>query len=526
MTSISGALFPLVPGQASAVLSQSVTQYGITWTFDKPYPVGRFVTGDWWVIGPVTVVGVLPQSGPAPANEPTTNAQSRYGAVSLVEDKRCRNGSMIILGAEKNGLFTHQGYDSRATNYDPALTVVFPYRLPANQSLVSTVSSEAYENGVLATPYLPVMLFPEQLGGFNTARAPIALDTAAVLTCLDKEPPPDAFRPAYAGTDKTIYETKDIRWNLLPGLKPAGPVPSWEKMARLYQRPWLDHVDDWTVQYSAPAQNQPSYGGVVAYLNSFASLMLLLDVPRVQKEPLMVGFIQYGIDLHGVAGMGRQWFSDGGHWMGRKWPLLFASLLLDKPALRAVQLSNPKYPLLYHRDILVRGPGEIVPTTVFSEDVDTYYGRGADGQDALWQVGFHTHARRPFLEKPYREWDDDDKFSNTYLWTGGNWPGFALAALYLKARPAWNHDAFFDFCDWWMRSGSKKYDSKTGQPHPTRNNTDAFVQAMWDAHRANAPQQAHGTENLKWIWVDGKTSDNGGRFSATKGRFVPNPKGP
>ena len=34
---------------------RQVTQYGITWTFDRPVQAGQFVTGDWWVVGPVTV---------------------------------------------------------------------------------------------------------------------------------------------------------------------------------------------------------------------------------------------------------------------------------------------------------------------------------------------------------------------------------------------------------------------------------------------------------------------------------------
>ncbi|NJL71890.1 MAG: hypothetical protein HC888_09930, partial [Candidatus Competibacteraceae bacterium] len=43
---------------------QSISQYGITWTFDKEYPTGQFITGDPWVVGPVTVVSVSPEPGP------------------------------------------------------------------------------------------------------------------------------------------------------------------------------------------------------------------------------------------------------------------------------------------------------------------------------------------------------------------------------------------------------------------------------------------------------------------------------
>ena len=53
----------------------SVTQYGITWTFENPARVGQFVNGDWYVVGAVTVVGM----GPKPVYEPNA----------------VRNGSML-----------------------------------------------------------------------------------------------------------------------------------------------------------------------------------------------------------------------------------------------------------------------------------------------------------------------------------------------------------------------------------------------------------------------------------------------
>ena len=45
-------------GGAQVEEARSVSQYGITWTFDQPYTVGRFVTGDWWVLGPATIAQV------------------------------------------------------------------------------------------------------------------------------------------------------------------------------------------------------------------------------------------------------------------------------------------------------------------------------------------------------------------------------------------------------------------------------------------------------------------------------------
>jgi len=43
-----------------------LSQYGITWRFDRPCVVGKFVTGDYWVLGPVRIVAVTPAPGPAP----------------------------------------------------------------------------------------------------------------------------------------------------------------------------------------------------------------------------------------------------------------------------------------------------------------------------------------------------------------------------------------------------------------------------------------------------------------------------
>ena len=53
-----GGVVPELP------LLDQVSQFGITWTFDKKVPVGQFVNGDYYVVGPVTVVKI----DPAPAN--------------------------------------------------------------------------------------------------------------------------------------------------------------------------------------------------------------------------------------------------------------------------------------------------------------------------------------------------------------------------------------------------------------------------------------------------------------------------
>ena len=167
--------FLIMPAQAA----QSISQYGITWTFDKDYPTGQFVTGDYWVVGPVVVKTVDP--APAPG----------------------RNGSEIN---PKAGPPTgwKQGYDNRAIgSYDEKLGVAYPSELKPGQSLVSTASlpnvGDVTKDSIAA--YL---------------RGP--LRTAAILTCVDQSPPADAFRPAYVGDKKTIWTVSQLHREILPHL--------------------------------------------------------------------------------------------------------------------------------------------------------------------------------------------------------------------------------------------------------------------------------------------------------------------
>ena len=99
------------PGRAAAPAREAIGQYGITWTFAAPARAGRFVTGDWWVIGPVTVKSITP----APAAG--------------------RHGSVVNPPAGRK-----QGYDDRISGFDTSLRVKLPLVLKPGQSLVSTAS--------------------------------------------------------------------------------------------------------------------------------------------------------------------------------------------------------------------------------------------------------------------------------------------------------------------------------------------------------------------------------------------------
>lgn len=448
-----------------------VSEYGITWTFDKPAKTGQFITGDWWVIGPVTIVKITP--APGPVHTENLNIKiNRWNDTSLKLDTTMRNGSMIVLKAGRT-----QGYDSRSGSFSKKDVITLPFKLAPNLSLISSISNTT----------LPVENFCKDIMWDSEKKSQTVMKAAAVLTCLKEVPPGDAFRPPYAGVEKPIFQAKDIKWNLLPKLKlPADEaVPSWPEFERYFQRPWLDHLLSWEQQELVPNENGPNYGREHARLVSIASLMVMLDVPKVKKEKLTTELIQRGIDLYGIAINGGYWNEGGGHSSGRKWPILFASILLDNPNI-----------------------AKIPESAVFQEDTQTYYGEGWFKQDVLWQMIMHHGKRDPYEEKPPEQWQKWDSTSESYrlCCNAVAWTGTALAARYMKAIKLWRHDAYFDYIERWMRKDDPHKTARGNHPRPKAETTtsDPFVTAMWKAHRKNAPQQPPSNNNIKWVWQGNK----------------------
>ena len=92
-------------------LQESVSRWGITWTFEKPARVGQFVNGDWYVVGEVTVKAIDPR--PLWDNE-VKNV--------VPEDKEKSGGKYVRNGCILNINPTDtakSGFDSRCSKYYP-----------------------------------------------------------------------------------------------------------------------------------------------------------------------------------------------------------------------------------------------------------------------------------------------------------------------------------------------------------------------------------------------------------------------
>ncbi len=443
---------------------RQISQFGITWTFNRDYTVGQFANGDYWVLGPVTIIGIDPPS--------------------IETNGRTMNGSMVNPSPKLGRI---QGYDSAmygsfGPHFDPNLnagrpnnqdlTPRHPLVLQPHSSLVSTIS------------------IPE--GGHNPQ-----LRTAAILTVLPEPAPEGSFRPPYCGTDKTIEFNKDqLDYSLLANIKPVPGAPSIMVVEGYFKRPWIDHIPGWLGCYHHPTENMPWYGREIAIHVGISALKLNLNLSNQMKEVLLIRFVQLGIDLYGIVQNGgkHNWVNNGGHASGRKWPILFAGFVLDDPDMKNIGRI----------DIANYGPWQ-QEYVHFGEDDQTFYvgdediyeppykrhvwhgefvfyghGKGDKHRDYLEYTEEHRgmpewgieHATNP--NQDGLDWDTSYRRSST----ANAWAGFLLTAHIMGVKELWNHDALFDYMDRYM----KVQKEGVGVGHWTRQRPK-FIANMWDAYR-------------------------------------------
>ena len=415
-----------------------ISQYGITWTFNQPYEVGQFANGDYWVIGPVTITAISP--------------------ASILSGTRTLNGSMINP-SPANG--STQGYDSAMYGgYGPDFDAVLNVARPNNQALSAA-------NPLIVQPgssLVSSISLPE-------AGARVQLETAAILTVLAAPAPAGSFRPPYSGSDKAIrFNTAQLNRARLAHLAPVAGTPSLAEVERYFERPWIDHVPNWLGGYQHPAENMPNYGREIATEVGIGALMLNLDFTPQEKETLLIRYIQLGLDLYGVVinGGEENWPPNGGHDSGRKWPILFAGIMLNDNAMQHI------------------GPGDGSGTVMFGEDGQTFYVTQADIDRT------HSPDLRGCDLEEYQasdlglpEWGivhSSDPAADNKAWcavyreccTANAWAGFVLAAHIMDAKELWDHDALFDYQDRYMALET---------PGDWTRCWDDFTETMWDTYR-------------------------------------------
>lgn len=274
--------------------TRSISQFGITWHFENSVKYGKYINGDYWVVGPVTITEIT-----RPANS------------------TIRDGSMINPIPSIN----LQGYDDRWAEYVPFLNVAnqLPLQVGPGSSLISAISRNPEVVGTRVRPLLRV---------------------AAVLTVVDAAQLFGVFRPAYAGTRKIAYSSQGLRTDLLLSLPPVSNTPLLAETAALFEKPWIDHVLGWQGDDFHPEENLNNYGAGISLNTSMGALRLMLNDSVTEKNTLLIRYIQLGIDNLGLVENGANWGDLGGTiGPGRKLPILFAGLMLDNDDMKNVAIN-------------------------------------------------------------------------------------------------------------------------------------------------------------------------------------------
>ena len=458
------------PALDALPLKDAVEQGGIIWHFDEPARVGQFVNGDYYVVGPVTVTAI----DPAP----------RDGL----------NGAVKNLSPQPHN---RSGFDHRtqSNRYEASLRSELPITLEPGDSLMSSISADEdmLRSGERAMTRLLNM----------RERHASRVWSYAMLTCLAEPVPADTFRPGYADRQHRLYRASDLQTWRLHNLAHVEPTPDIDAWADAFRQPWLDIV---FFHFDSAVAYQPHYARENARAEAFATLLLNLDFPEEKKRPLLINFVQHGIDLWSIVrdGEHRGWHANGGHGSGRKWAIVFAGLMLGNEAMASPSVTNPE----------IR----------FGQDMQTMYDKawtGADvvyaGHRGVWQGEpvadnpaqqpyEHLHPSQWHTETYHYHWLDEptthyvgERYRRSI--NSKAWVGMALAGRIMRAEEAYAHDAFFDYVDRWMTEDDEPlrdaimqaidtdataHDYRDRQYHAGQAH-DPFIEAMWHAYRDNLP---------------------------------------
>ncbi|MFP4401232.1 MAG: LamG-like jellyroll fold domain-containing protein [Candidatus Woesearchaeota archaeon] len=385
----------------------SITQYGITWTFDSEYQCGQFVNGDFWVLGPVTIVNIDPSSGDD-------------GTGRIV------NGSMIDPEASTN----YQGFDSDAWDYDGSLNVALdissssPLIIQPVSSLVSSIS-----------------LFPPE--------SKKSIDYQAILTVVSSIPDAESFRPPWTETDKTMpYTYSDINTNFLRNLAPVDNQPSWEDIQESILPPFIGFSYSYWVGQNAArfgSVGLSDYGREISADMGAAALMINTDAPLSEKKMTIAALVQRGIDEYALYRASRiendrifMWYNDGGIKQGRKLPILLAGVLLNDADMSNIGFVEEPFHDDAQTFYVTQESIDITNSDSWDPDTRAYtqpYDASMIGMPE-WGI---RHSTRP--EADNADWTAMYRQCCNAITNEAT----ALVLLVMGLKELWNDDSYFDY---------------------------------------------------------------------------------
>ncbi len=405
--------------------ASSVSQYGITWTFDKAYSVGQFAGGDYWVVGPVKITSITPNAASGlngwQVNPPLTGNR-------VSGDLDCVNGD---CGG--------QSFDSAGEYYSASRMPSLPYTANGGESIVKVISRTGHGS---------------DCDGSNPC-----LQTAAILTVLSSVPPNNGatvFRPPYVGTNKPLFSTAsfDTQMGTLPRLASTSAVDSnltgmtaaRDKILRPDIGYHVEEINAFHPVDNVGLTNPYSPGIVGEYTDSILRALVVKsgDDETVRRQ-IMLAAVQRGIDIYGERAMGMHWYAAGGTNFGTRLPIVVAAYMLNNQTIKDTINNSVRNDFAE--------TGSVWPSS--KSGGQPVWGQDRGGETAYWQ---HVQAadETGTTWDPYFLIDGANAPSTTYQMccsTAALKGNSLVVHLIPGMQSVWNDDVTLDYVQRWVSHG-------------------------------------------------------------------------
>ncbi len=378
--------------QATPQMLHSITDGDFTYEFEGTVSAGQYLSGDWWVVGPVTITAITPDFNGS------------------------RHGFMLNPGFPSNGSgISESCYDSRH-HFNAALCQTLPLTISPGSSPISLVKVKSY------TDCADNCQHADLRGDIN----PSYIQSASILTIVNTVPTIDAYRPNYIGSTKLETAKSELDLSIFNRNLNSSRymLPDLNMLRAMISEPWFISDPGWSSRYSYNLKAMPGYGREQALGIAQLALYALHEENLPEREHIIHFLIQFGIDVAGIVVLDSDAFrGNGGQTNGKKLPLaLLARAYKPGPVkdfLRTLIASTH-----FSEDDQVR-----TGTPFYAPNAGTFWDFGAGGEN---------EKRHPST------WSDAELYQWRYkaCCTMGVFGGTWLVIGLLDLWPEWQNDAF------------------------------------------------------------------------------------
>lgn len=390
-----------------ATTTTITSKEGISYGFINPVSFGQYLTGDYWVIGPVLVSSISPST-------------------TLRSDGTAKNGSMVASQLTNN---SYQGFDE-------ATLFQFPYLSSLNVANYISVSSPMILN------------CGDRLLSVSSGDSFPTIRVASVLTCVSAEVDSTYFRPGY--TDSTadgingdyfassysgIVSNFDLT-TYLTKTEPSGPL-----VASSVSSFWFDPFVGANARFLRPANSMPTDDALIAAIISDAALSLnYYNSNNYNKLNVAKYLTQIGIDeFSNLVNLGSRWSEIGPQGSAKKFLMLFAGLMLNNQDMLNVGFD---YPVSYLGVNAFPEDNQTFFVSSISSTINYGYGGYSASDVGIPEWGL-MHWEDPQFDN--KEWVNTSSYGTDFrrFFSMKNWVGYIMAAKIMGLQYYWNHEPLF-----------------------------------------------------------------------------------